>query len=66
MMSSKLTNAHTHECIAGALFCYNADCSFGMLTIDTTASEPTATYEVVNINGETVHTLQLSRSQLSF
>jgi len=66
MMSSKLTNAHTHECLAGALFCYNAGCSFGMLTLDTTAVDPTATYEVVDIDGEKRHRLNLSLSQLAF
>ena len=66
MMSSKLTNMHTHECVAGTLFCYNAGCSFGLLTIDPTAPDPTAMYEVVDIDGETVHTLTLSCSQLNF
>ena len=66
MMSSRLTNTHTHDCIDGTLFCYNADCSFGLVTIDTAASDPTMTYDVVNIDGATVHTLELSLSELSF
>jgi len=66
MMSSRLTNMHFHECIPGALFCYNTGCSFGLLTIDATAPDPTATFDIVNIDGETVHTLTLSLSQLSF
>jgi alkaline phosphatase D len=66
MMSSKLTNTHTHACIEGAIFCYNAECSFGMLTIDTAVADPIATYEVVNIDGERLHALQLSLRELSF
>ncbi len=66
MMSSKLTNKHTHECIPGALFCYNAGCSFGVLTIETAKAEPTATYEVVDIEGKTVHSQTLQQSELSF
>ena len=56
LMSSKLTNFHTHECIPGTLFCYNGSCSFGLLTIDTKVPDPTATYEVVNLEGETIET----------
>ena len=65
-MSSKITNMHTHECLPGTIFCYNGGCSFGLLTIDLTAPDPTAMYEVVDIDGETVHTLKLYCSQLSF
>ena len=66
MMSSRLTNVHTHECFPDALFCYNKTCSFGLLTIDTTQTDPIATYQVVDIDGKVVHTLPLKKSQLSF
>jgi alkaline phosphatase D len=66
MMSSKITNAHTHECFPNALFCYNEGCSFGLLTIDTTKDDPTAKYEVVDLEGKVVHTLPLKKSELSF
>lgn len=66
MMSSRLTNMHVHECLPDSLFCYNASCSFGLLTLDLTAADPTATFDVVNIDGETIHTLELTRSQLGF
>jgi len=66
MMSSKLTNTHTHECIDDALFCYNTDCSFGLLTIDATVADPTVTYDVVTIDGEIKHTIKLRHSDLSF
>jgi alkaline phosphatase D len=62
--SSRLTNIHTHECVPGALFCYNEKCSFGMIDFDTQAADPSVTISVVNIDGETVHTLPLKRSQL--
>jgi len=66
MMSSKVTNAHTHECLPDALFCYNAGCSFGLLTLDTTEDDPTAKYEVIDIDGKVVHTLPLKKSELRF
>jgi len=62
--SSRLTNIHTHECVPGALFCYNEKCSFGMLDFDTQAADPSVTISVVNIDGETVHAMPLKRSQL--
>jgi alkaline phosphatase D len=64
-MSSRLTNAHTHENIPGALFAYNDKCSFGMLTFDTAKADPEAAYEIVNIDGETVHSMTLRRSELT-
>jgi alkaline phosphatase D len=62
--SSRLTNIHTHECVPGALFCYNEKCSFGLIDFDTQSADPSVTISVVNIDGETVHTLPLKRSQL--
>jgi hypothetical protein len=50
----------------GAIFCYNEKCSFGLIDFDTQAPDPTATISVVNIDGQTMHTLPLKRSQLSF
>ncbi len=38
--SSKLTNIHTHKIMLGALFGYNQKCSFGLLTFDTTKTDP--------------------------
>ncbi len=59
LMSSRLTNVHTHRLIPGALFGYNEKCSFGLLSFDTTGSEPEAVFEIVNIDGETVYTLNV-------
>jgi len=66
--SSRLTNQHVHPTMekAGALFSYNAKQSFGLVTFDTTVPNPTVTYRVVTIDGETVHTLEVHRSQLTF
>ena len=64
--SSKLTNIHTHELIKHALFGYNEKCSYGRLTFDTTKGDPTLTYDVINIDGELIHTLKVKRSELGF
>ena len=64
--SSRLTNIHTHECLPGALFCYNEKCSFGLLDFDTQAADPQALITIVNIDGQAMHTLPLKRSQLDF
>jgi alkaline phosphatase D len=64
-MSSRLTNFHTHELIPGALFDYNDKCSFGLLTFDTVRADPQVTYAIVNIDGESVHSLTLNKSDLS-
>lgn len=63
--SSRLTNQHVHGTKEAAIFSYNKKQSFGLVTFDTTRSDPRVTYEVVTINGETVHTLELSLSRLS-
>ncbi|GAH58970.1 unnamed protein product, partial [marine sediment metagenome] len=63
--SSRLTNVHTHSLIPGAIFGYNEKCSFGLLTFDTTVPDPQLTYQIINIDNETVHTLSLGKSQLT-
>lgn len=66
--SSRLTNQHVHRTMedAGALFSYNAKQSFGLVSFDTTAEDPTVTYDVITIDGETVRSLQVQRSRLGF
>lgn len=64
--SSKLTNIHTHDVMPGALFGYNAKCSFGELTFDTTRADPTVTYHIYSIDDELQYALALNRSALSF
>ena len=65
--SSRLTNQHVHKEMtdAGALFSYNKKQSFGLVDIDTTKADPTATYSVVSIDGEIIHEITVNRSMLN-
>lgn len=63
-MSSKLTNLHTHECVDGAIACYNEECSFGLMTLDTTVADPRVHFEIVSIDGEQVDAFTLRGSDL--
>ena len=49
----------------GALFGYNAKCSFGLLTFDTTKADPEVTYQIINIDDELIYTFTLKKSVLS-
>lgn len=66
--SSRLTNQHVHPSMEkkGAIFSYNKLQSFGLVTFDTRAEDPQVTYEVINIDGQRVHSLTVRRSELSF
>lgn len=71
MMSSRLTNVHTHGLAKGALgsefiMGYNAQCSFGLVEFDTTLKDPQFTYTIVNIDNEEVGTASLKLSELAF
>jgi len=63
--SSRLTNIHTHKIISGALFGYNKKCSFGLLTFDTTKSDPEVTYQIISIDDEVIWELTLKKSRLT-
>jgi alkaline phosphatase D len=63
-MSAQLTNEHTHALMDGALFGYNEKPAFGLLHFDTAAPTPSLRYEIVNIDGESIHELQLSLDDL--
>ncbi len=63
--SSRLTNQHVHGEMPAALFSYNKKQSFGLVSFDTTVDDPTVRYDVITIDGEKVHTLELKRSQLT-
>jgi len=68
LMSSKLTNVHTHAVLKGALFGYNEKCSVGFLTFDTTKRDPELTYNIVTIDNETLpapYQLTIKKSELS-
>ena len=62
--SSRLTNQHVHKEMKAAEFSYNDTQSFGLVHFDTTADDPTATYEIVSIDGDFVFTHTVRRSQL--
>jgi alkaline phosphatase D len=63
--SSKLTNIHTHKIMPGAIFGYNKKCSFGLLTFDTTRSDPEVTYQIISIDNELIWEYSLKKSQLT-
>ncbi|MCD6287601.1 MAG: alkaline phosphatase D family protein [Candidatus Hydrogenedentes bacterium] len=65
-MSSKLTNNKSHALVEGALFGYNEKCSFGLLTFDTEKSDPELTYQIINIEGDLINQMKVSKSHLSF
>jgi alkaline phosphatase D len=66
LLSSRLTNVEIHELLPGALFGYNAKCSFGLLTFDTAQADPQVTFQIVNIDAEPVHSLTIRKSELRF
>ena len=62
--SSRLTNEHVHDEMEQAIFSYNKQQSFGLVTFDTTLEDPEVTYEVVNIAGKKPHSITIKRSKL--
>jgi|GEM_PF-597452 len=66
LMSSKMTNVHTHQVLPGALFGYNKTCSVGLLEFDTTRADPQVVYRIVNIDQEEIHRMTIYRSRLTF
>jgi alkaline phosphatase D len=62
--SSRLTNQHVHPEMKAAIFSYNKKQSFGLVHFNTTEADPTVKYEVVTIDGDVVHDLEVKRSQL--
>ena len=64
--SSRLTNQHVHKIIKSSLFGYNEKQSFGRVDFDLKAGDPTVKYTIINIDGETMHTLQVKLSELRF
>ena len=69
VMSSRLTNVHTHGLVENAkgsefVIGYNEKCSFGLLNFDTTVKDPTIQYTIINIDGEPVGEATLKLSQM--
>jgi alkaline phosphatase D len=63
--SSRLTNEHSHTTMKDAIFSYNALQSFGLLSFDTTRTDPEVTYTIVNIDGVEIFDITVKRSQLT-
>ncbi|MDP6543043.1 MAG: alkaline phosphatase D family protein [Phycisphaerae bacterium] len=71
VMSSRLTNVHTHGLVKNArgsefIMGYNRKCSFGLLDFDTAVGDPRVKYTIVNIDNEAIDSRTLKLSQLSF
>lgn len=62
-----MTNYHTHPVVStpGLLFGYNEKNPFALLHFDTQADDPTLTYAIVNIDNQSIWSLELTRSQLT-
>lgn len=65
LLSGQLTNVHTHPVEKGALFSYNDKDSFGLLSFDTSLSDPEVTYQIYSIDNELIETLVIHLSQLA-
>lgn len=65
--SSRLTNRHTHPVVKtpGLVWGHSKTCSFGLMKFDTTAADPTVTFDAITIDGEVVHTHTLPLSKLT-
>ena len=66
-LSAGLTNHHTHPVVstAGLLFGYNEKNSFALLHFDTVAEDPKLTYEIRNIDNQSIWSFDITLSQLS-
>ena len=62
--SSRLTNMHVHGNQPGSLFSYNKKNSYGQLTFDTKAADPTVTYKIFSIDDELIHTFTVKKSAI--
>ena len=62
--SSRLTNQHVHGTMKQAMFSWNGH-GFGLLTFDTTKSDPEVTYRIVSIDNKLIHTFTVKKSQLT-
>ena len=65
-MSSHLTKRSSHPAMPGAIFTSLGKPAYGLLTIDTTLSDPEIRYDVVKIDNTVDGTLTVKKSQLGF
>ncbi len=64
--NARLTNLHTHDVLPGAIYGYNAKCTFGRLRFDTTLADPEVIYDIISIDNEIVYSFRLKHSQIRF
>lgn len=64
--SGQFTNQHTHPVLENSLFGYNEKPSFGLLHFDSTLDDPTASYDIVDIDGRVQHSITIHHSDLVF
>ena len=70
VMSSRLTNVHTHDLLENAkgsefIMGYNMKCSFGLIEFNTQLEDPQVKYSIVNIDNEIMDYRVLKLSHLS-
>lgn len=71
MMSSRLTNIHTHDLLENAIgsefiMGYNEECSFGLVELDTAGNGPELVFKIINIDGELVGEHAIKYNALTF
>ncbi|MFC2084258.1 alkaline phosphatase D family protein [Bacteroidota bacterium] len=66
LMSSRLTNIHTHELMPEAIFGYNEKCSFGVIEFDFSGDDPGLLYKIISIDGEQMGSLEIKNSMLTY
>jgi alkaline phosphatase D len=70
VMSSRLTNQHTHKLVRNAsgsefIMGYNEKCSFGLLEFDTTQNDPQVTYSIINIDDQVIDSRVIRLGEIS-
>ncbi len=71
MMSSRLTNIHTHDLLENSIgskfiMGYNEECSFGLVEFNTVINEPEIVFKIINIEGKTVGEHTIKSNALTF
>lgn len=62
LLSSQLTNIHTHELMPGALISYNDKCSFGLLEFDFINER--IVFDIISIDNEKQGTVEIDINEL--
>ncbi|NNE00127.1 MAG: alkaline phosphatase [Pirellulaceae bacterium] len=64
--SSRLTNHHTHPVVKtpGLIWGHSETCSFALMKFDTTREDPQIQLQCIDLEGQTLHTHVIKRSEL--